>query len=100
MVFLWLNEEIAGNLIFLEFSHDFNPLGNRTSWRRHRYVPNETPNDVSVECRQDVSLARLHDILLERLDDALNRRNNDVPSVRFHIQRRFSGMSPRLLSGT
>ena len=55
-----------------------------TSQRRRRYVPNETPNDVSLERRQDVSKVRLHDVLLKRRDDVLKGRNNDVPSVRLH----------------
>ena len=55
-----------------------------TSQQRHRYVPNETPNDVSVERRLDVSVVRLHDVLLERCDYVLKGRNNDVPSVRLH----------------
>ena len=32
-----------------------------SQWRR-RYLPNETPNDVSVERRQDASVVRLHDV--------------------------------------
>ena len=54
-----------------------------SQWRR-RYVPNETPSDVSMERRQDVSVVRLHDVLLERRNDVSKGRNNDVPSVRFH----------------
>ena len=55
-----------------------------TSQRRRRYVPNETPNDVSMESRQDISVVRLHDALLERRNDVSNRCNKDVPSVRLH----------------
>ena len=50
--------------------------------RRHSYVPNETPNDVSLELRQDVSVVRLHDVLLERPKNVSKGRNNDVPPVR------------------
>ena len=32
-----------------------------SQWRR-RYVPNETPNDVSLERRQDVSKVCLNDL--------------------------------------
>ena len=53
-----------------------------TSQQRHRYVPNETPNNVSLEHRQDFSVVRLHGVLLERRGDVLKRRNNDIPSVR------------------
>ena len=35
-----------------------------TSQRRHRYVSNETPNDLSMERRQDFSVVRLYDVLL------------------------------------
>ena len=38
----------------------------------HRYVSNETPNNVSVERRQDVSAVRLHDVLLECCNDFTN----------------------------
>ena len=48
-----------------------------TSQRRRRHLSNETPNDVSVECRQDV--------LLERRDNVLRGHNSDVPSVRLHV---------------
>ena len=48
-----------------------------TSEQRRRYVPNETPNDVSLERRQD-------DVLLECPDDVLKGRNNNIPSVRLH----------------
>ena len=44
--------------------------------RRRRYVPNETPNGVSMERHQDVSVVRLHDVLLEH--------RNDVAPVRLH----------------
>ena len=52
--------------------------------RRHRYVPNETPNGVSMERHQDVSVVRLHDVLLEHRNDVSKGRNNDVPPVRLH----------------
>ena len=55
-----------------------------TSQRRRRYVPNETPNDVSLERHQDVSMVCPHDVLLERPDDLFKERNKDVPSVRLH----------------
>ena len=84
-----------------------------SQWRR-RYVPNETPSDVSMERRQDVSVVRLHDVILERRNDVSKGRNNDVPSVRFHdvsnksqmkhpttsqwyVQGRLSGTYPLLL---
>ena len=57
--------------------------GIKTSWRR-RNVPNETPNDVSMERRQDVSVVRLHGVLLERHNDVSKGRNNDAPSLRLH----------------
>ena len=49
-----------------------------TSQRRHRYVSNETPNDVSMERREDVSMVRLHDVLLERHNDVSPLRLHDV----------------------
>ena len=55
-----------------------------TSQQRRRYVPNKTPNDVSLEYRQGVSVVRLHDVLLEHRDDVLKGPNNDVSSVRLH----------------
>ena len=55
-----------------------------TSQQRHSYIPNETPNDVSLQRRQDVSMVRLHDVLLKRRDGVLKGRNNDVPLVRLH----------------
>ena len=55
-----------------------------TSQRRRRYVSNETPNDVSMECRQDVSVVRLYDVLLERHNDVSKGRNSDAPSLRLH----------------
>ena len=42
-----------------------------TSQRRRKYVSNETPYDVWMECRQDVSVVLLHNVLLERRDDVL-----------------------------
>ena len=73
-------------------------------WRR-RSVPNETPNDISVERRQDVSVIRLHDVLLVCRDDVSWRRNDNVPttsqtSLKWNTQWRLSGTSPRCLSGT
>ena len=47
-----------------------------TSQQRRRYVPNKTPNGVSLEYRQGVSVVRLHDVL--------KGPNNDVSSVRLH----------------
>ena len=55
-----------------------------TSQQRRRYVPNKTPNDVSLEYRQGVSVVRLHDVLLEHRDDVLKGPNNDASSVRLH----------------
>ena len=55
-----------------------------TFQRCHRYVSNETTNDVSVERRQDILVVRLYDTFLERRNDALKRRNNDVPLLRLH----------------
>ena len=55
-----------------------------TSQWRHRYVSNETPNDLSVERCQDVSVVRLHYLLLERRDDVLRGHSNKVPPVRLH----------------
>ena len=55
-----------------------------TFQRRHSYVSNETPNNVSMERHQDVSIVRLHVILFERRDDVSRGRNNDVSSVRLH----------------
>ena len=52
--------------------------------QRCKYLPNATPNDISVERRRDVSVVRLHDVLLERCGDVLKGRNNDVPSVCLH----------------
>ena len=81
----------------------------RVSQRRRRYVPNETPNDVSKERCQDISVVRLHDALLERRNDVSKGRNNDVPSVRLHdvsnksqwnTQQRPSGTLPRRFSDT
>ena len=51
------------------------------SQQRHRYVSNETPNDVSVERRQDISVACFHNVLLDCCEDISRRRNGDVPSV-------------------
>ena len=51
---------------------------------RHSYIPNETPNDISVERRQDVSMVLLHDVLLVCRDDVSWGRNDDVPSIRLH----------------
>ena len=55
-----------------------------TSQRRHRYVSNETPNDVSVERRQNVSVVRLHCVNLECHDEVSKRRNDEDSSVRLH----------------
>ena len=55
-----------------------------TSQRRRKYISNETPNKVSVECRQDVSVVFLHDILLECCNNVTRGRNNDVTLVRLH----------------
>ena len=55
-----------------------------TSQQRRRYVSNETPNNVSMECRQDVSAVRLYEVLLERHNDGSKGRNNDAPSLRLH----------------
>ena len=55
-----------------------------TSQRRRRYVPSETPNDVSMERHQDVSVVRLHSVLLECRNDVSKGLNNEVPSVRLH----------------
>ena len=49
-----------------------------SQWRR-RYVPNEAPNDVSMERHQDVLVVHLPDILLERRNDVSKGRNKDVP---------------------
>ena len=55
-----------------------------TYQRRRRYVPNETPNDVSMRRHQDVSVVRLCDILLGRHNKFSKGRNNNVPSARLH----------------
>ena len=55
-----------------------------TSQWRLRYVSNETPNDVSMECRQDVSVVRLRDVLLERHNDVSKGRNNNTQSLRLN----------------
>ena len=55
-----------------------------SSQRRRRHVPNETPNNVSMQRHEDVSVVRLHDVLLQSRNDVSKGRNNDVPSVRFH----------------
>ena len=55
-----------------------------TSQRRHRYVSNEAPYDVSVERSQGVSVVRLHDVLLERRYDVSRGGLNDVSSLRVH----------------
>ena len=57
-----------------------------TSQRRRRYVPNQSPNDVSMERRQDVSVVCLHEVLLERHNDVSKGCNNDVPAVRSKSQ--------------
>ena len=54
------------------------------SHRRRKYVPNEAPNDVSMERRQDVSVVRLPNVLLKRCNDVSKGRNNDVSSARLH----------------
>ena len=87
--------------------------GNKTSWRRHRYVSKETPNHVSVERLQDVSVVPPHDVLLAFRDGVSRGHNGSVPSARLRdvsnksqmkhqrrLQRRLSGTSPRRLSGT
>ena len=80
-----------------------------TSQRRHRYVSNETPNDVSVERHQNVSGVRLHYVNLQCHDEVLKKRNDDDSSVRLHDPSKKSQMkhptksqctSPRCLSGT
>ena len=55
-------------------------LGRRigTSLRRYKQVSNETPNDVSVVCRQNVSLVCLHHVIEECRNDVLRKRNYDV----------------------
>ena len=55
-----------------------------TSQRRRRYVPNETPNNVSMERHQYVSVVRLLDVLLERCNHISKGCSNDVPSVCLH----------------
>ena len=55
-----------------------------TSQQRRRYVSNETPNDVPVECHQDVPVVRLHNVLLECCGNISRGCNDDVPSVGFH----------------
>ena len=59
-----------------DYTHpEIRPRGNvamtshGTSQRCHRYVSNETPNDVSMDRRHNVSVVRLHDILLESCGD-------------------------------
>ena len=76
-----------------------------TSQQRRRFVPNKTPNDVSLECRQGVSVVRLHDVLLEHRDDVLKGPNNDVPSVSLHdvsnkSQMKHPTMSQRYITKT
>ena len=46
--------------------------------RRLRYVPNEKPNDVSMESFQEVSVVCLHNALLERRNDVSKGRLHDV----------------------
>ena len=58
------------------------PPGIKTSWRRRRYVSNETPNDVSLEHRQDVSVVRLNNVFFGRHNDVSKGRNNDALSLR------------------
>ena len=53
-----------------------------TSQRRRRYVPNETPNDASMERHQDVSVIHLQDVLLELRNDVSKGRYKGVSSVR------------------
>ena len=55
-----------------------------TSQRRRTYVPNETPDNVSMERPQDVYVVRLHNVLLERCTNLSKGRNNNVPTVRLH----------------
>ena len=55
-----------------------------TSQQHRRQVPNETPNDVSMERHQDVSVGRIHDVFLECGNDVSKGHNNDVLSVRLH----------------
>ena len=52
------------------------------SQQRHRYVSNETPNNVLLKRRQGFLVVRLHNVSLERCDDVSRGHNNDVPSVR------------------
>ena len=54
------------------------------SHRRRRFVPNEAPNDVSMERRQDVLVVRLPNVFLKRCNNVSKGRNNDVPSTRLH----------------
>ena len=55
-----------------------------TSQRRRSYVPNETPNDFSMERHQDVSVIHLQDVILERRNDVSKGRYKGVSSVRLH----------------
>ena len=115
LVFLCQEESLKLFLQSLEkyFSSILFRPGNKTSWRRHRYVSKETPNHVSVERLQDVSVVPPHDVLLAFRDGVSRGHNGSVPSVRLRdvsnqsqmkhqrrLQRRLSGTSPRRLSGT
>ena len=53
----------------------------RTSQQLRRYVSNETPNKVLMECRKDVSVVRLQDVIMEHCDDVSRGSNNEVSSV-------------------
>ena len=80
-----------------------------TSQWCHRYVPNETPNDVSMKRCQDVSVVHLLDVLLERRNNVSKNvttkshqhvSTTSQTSPKWNTQRLLSGTLPRRLSGT
>ena len=69
-----------------------------TSQRRRSYVPNETPNDFSMERHQDVSVIHLQDVILERRNDVSKGRYKGVSSVRLHNVSKESQMKHPVMS--
>ena len=79
---------------------DFGTKSPCTFQRRRRYIPNQAPNDVSMECRQDVSVICLRELLLEHRNDVSKGCNNDVPSVRSKSQIKHQTMSQWYIAKT
>ena len=77
-----------------------------TSQWLHRYVSNETPNNVSREHRQNVSVVRLHKsywyVVMTSHEDVMTTFHQFVSStsqtsLKWNTQWRLSGTSPRSL---